>query len=550
MEGAVPATDPERANYEAGWVAVHRMIREGMSWSGRERKVAFLNLGGGSFAQVSSVLGLSFPDDGRAVAAVDWDFDGDTDLWFANRTAPRVRLMRNELPAAPEGAGFLGLRLIGLGVRDAIGARVEVELGGDQPRRLIQTLRAGEGYLSQSSKVLLFGLGAGPELASLSVRWPDGTLERFSGAHPRRWFTLRQGAGHVEDWSVPKSTVPLTPAPPVLAPASSVAHVALAARVPLPELEFTDLAGAPFNLAQPAEGAEPFAVLLWASWCAPCVAELRELSQARAAVERTGVRLVAVNVDEARDRPKAAKLLADLGWPFASLYADADAVDAFDVLQQSLVERRRRLALPTSFLVDRKGLVGFVNRGPLSLERLASQARDLDLEGAAIRDRSAPFPGRWVSEVPLPPYSTLEARFRERGHAAIADFYQRMTWQRVQTSPAQLHYKIGIVRQGQGRADLARAEFERALLLEPEFQEARIALAYMLQQAGDHAGAAEAYGIALRHLPRHGAALQNVILSLVALEKFDAAAERLAQLRDVDAPSAERLEPYLEQKRR
>ncbi len=85
---------------------------------------------GGRFANISAVSGLDFPDDGRAVALVDWDHDGDLDMWLSNRNAPRLRLMRNDTPT---GNHYLALRLVGNGTttnRDAIGARVEVVLGG------------------------------------------------------------------------------------------------------------------------------------------------------------------------------------------------------------------------------------------------------------------------------------------------------------------------------------------------------------------------------------------------------------------------------------
>ena len=78
-----------------------RMMREGRSFSGREKNCVFLNTGANPlaqarFADVSSISGLDFPDDGRAVALVDWDHDGDLDLWISNRSSPRLRLMRND----------------------------------------------------------------------------------------------------------------------------------------------------------------------------------------------------------------------------------------------------------------------------------------------------------------------------------------------------------------------------------------------------------------------------------------------------------------------
>ena len=88
-----------------------------------------------------------FHDDGRAIATVDWDHDGDLDLWISNRSAPRLRLMRNDLPRTNH---FIALRLQGNGTttnRDAIGARIELILDGtENSKPLIQTLagRAAE----------------------------------------------------------------------------------------------------------------------------------------------------------------------------------------------------------------------------------------------------------------------------------------------------------------------------------------------------------------------------------------------------------------------
>ena len=69
----------------------------GRSWSGRERNACFLNTADGRFASISGLAGLDQADDSRAVAIVDWDRDGDLDLWVSNRTAPRLRFLRNDL---------------------------------------------------------------------------------------------------------------------------------------------------------------------------------------------------------------------------------------------------------------------------------------------------------------------------------------------------------------------------------------------------------------------------------------------------------------------
>ena len=112
----------------------HRdMLLQGRSFSGRERNVAYLNLGKSTrsetatndaeqFANVSGAIGIDFPDDGRGLVKVDWDGDGDLDFWISNRSAPRLRFLRNDIP---QNKNSISLRLTGNGTssnRDAIGA--------------------------------------------------------------------------------------------------------------------------------------------------------------------------------------------------------------------------------------------------------------------------------------------------------------------------------------------------------------------------------------------------------------------------------------------
>ena len=143
------------------------MVREGWSWSGREANCAYLNLGDGSFLDISRVAGTDDADDGRAFAKVDWDNDGDLDMWVANRTAPQIRFLRNDVGNR---SNFVEFQLTGTDVnRDAVGARVEL-LGDSQ--NLVRVLQAGTGFLSQSSNRLHFGTGDRTLIDEVLVRWP------------------------------------------------------------------------------------------------------------------------------------------------------------------------------------------------------------------------------------------------------------------------------------------------------------------------------------------------------------------------------------------
>ena len=133
------AEAPATRDYSLGWAAIHRLVREGSSFSGREKNCSFWNVGDGTYADVSALSGLGQVDDARAAALVDWDRDGALDLWVANRTAPSVRFLRN---ATPRTNAWVAFDLEGTtSNRDGVGARVEVTLEPEGTDRTRMRLR-------------------------------------------------------------------------------------------------------------------------------------------------------------------------------------------------------------------------------------------------------------------------------------------------------------------------------------------------------------------------------------------------------------------------
>ncbi|MCW2336409.1 thiol-disulfide isomerase/thioredoxin [Sphingobium sp. B2D3A] len=64
----------------------------------------------------------------------------------------------------------------------------------------------------------------------------------------------------------------------------------------MPDKPFTTIEGKPATLKAIAQG-KPMLVNLWATWCAPCVAELPALDRAAKAAEGKGVKVIAVSQD-------------------------------------------------------------------------------------------------------------------------------------------------------------------------------------------------------------------------------------------------------------
>jgi len=165
------------------WPAIHDM-----SWSGHQKKKLFRNLGDQTFKEMGAEAGVANDFDGRGIGVADFDNDGLLDLYETNADQPS--LLYHGV-SAPHGH-WIELKLVGTkSNRDAIGARVTVRAGANT---WIREVNGGNGYASQSSKRIHFGLGAAAKIDSLVVRWPSGRVETFT-VPVDKISTLTEGEG-------------------------------------------------------------------------------------------------------------------------------------------------------------------------------------------------------------------------------------------------------------------------------------------------------------------------------------------------------------------
>ncbi len=162
-------------------------VQEGVSY--RQYPQLFLNQSDGSFSDVGPPVELRMI--ARGLAASDYDRDGDEDLVITENGGPAY-LLRND----QTGGNAVRVRLEGrAGNRDAIGSDVTAVVG---VRRLYRRIRSGSSYLSSSDKTISLGLNGASRLDTLTVKWPGGEAQSFSGLPAGSEITIVEGVGVTE----------------------------------------------------------------------------------------------------------------------------------------------------------------------------------------------------------------------------------------------------------------------------------------------------------------------------------------------------------------
>lgn len=131
------------------------------------------------FAEVAQQEGITDTGSGKGLLTLDYDNDGDLDLFVVNNAGAGV-LYRNNTDGA---ATWLQVDTVGtISNRDGIGARIlvdpNVNLTGDEQ---IGEVNAGSHYLAQSEFTAHFGLGTlAGTIDRIEIEWPSGVVQELT----------------------------------------------------------------------------------------------------------------------------------------------------------------------------------------------------------------------------------------------------------------------------------------------------------------------------------------------------------------------------------
>lgn len=491
----VGAQTSDAIRYRQGWSALNRLLHEDKSFSGREKHCVFLNCGGTSFVDISGLTGLNFPEDGRAVISCDWDFDGDLDLWVASRTAPRLRFLKNtHQNASPN---FMSFWLEGDGIRtnrDAVGARVDLYFRGN-PIPMSRRVTAGDSFLSQNSHWVHFHWSDPDVPERLVVHWPGGGSQEVQAPGPGRFYFWTQNQ-LPKPRSVPTPQADLMTQPQPVPPTSASARIVVTGRLPLPPIlahtESGDIEVPPDKL----QG--PLLINIWATWCGPCISELKAWTQNASAIRKSGLRILTLQ-SEPSQAPGAHKLLSGLKFPFESMDLSSVSLVHLDLFQRAYMDRWLPMPVPTSFLIDRNGEVAVIYKGPVDWDVLLKDLQLLDLNLADRRAAAVPFPGLWHAPPREASPMWVNAQFVAHNQVLDGINYLRRFVSLKATSRslppqtlASLYSSIGTLEMHEGLPDRAVQSFLSAIQWYPQDQASRKSLAQLYIQSNDSSKIPEA----------------------------------------------------------
>ena len=122
----------------------------------------------------------------------------------------------------------------------------------------------------------------------------------------------------------------------------------------LPNVKVKTLTGDAFSISEIDNDSKPMVISFWATWCKPCKKELNNISEIYSDwQEETGVKLIAVSIDDTRSMSKVAPYINSSDWEY-EVYLDPN---------KDLCRSLGVSTVPHTFLLNGKKEIVWQHRG-------------------------------------------------------------------------------------------------------------------------------------------------------------------------------------------
>ena len=132
------------------------------------------------------------------------------------------------------------------------------------------------------------------------------------------------------------------------------AGFACASFAQLPAIQLKDINGKAIRTDTLSNGGKPIVISFFATWCKPCNRELKAIQEVYADWQQeTGVRIIAISIDEGQNIQKVKPLVDGYGWEY-------------QILLDPNSDFRRAMGvnlIPHSFIIDGNGTVAYSHSG-------------------------------------------------------------------------------------------------------------------------------------------------------------------------------------------
>ena len=191
------------------------------------------------------------------------------------------------------------------------------------------------------------------------------------------------------------------------------------------------------------------------------------------------------------------------------LLATQEVAGVYNIIYRYLFDRRRDLALPTSFLLNRDAMIVKVYQGTLEPARLLDDVRSVPDTPAGFLQKALPLKGTLVQDVFQRNDLTYGVALFQRGYleAAAAEFQQV-----ILSNPGEpiAYYNLGTLYLRRNALPEARRYLEQAVKLRSSYAEAWNNLGMVAAQQGQEDEAIKNFQQSLALRPTYATALLNL----------------------------------------